>query len=183
MVLAREDNQDKRLVAYLVPGQSESAPVETEQVQQWEKVWDEAYSKPSDDWEAGFHLGGWYDSYTGKNLPEEQVREWVDHTVERILSLHPKRILEIGCGTGLLLFRVAPHCQSYWGTDIAAQGLRYIEEQIKNSPLEKLVKVSHSPADDLEGIDSETFDTVVINGVIQFFPNMDYLVSVMEKVV
>ncbi|AOW98744.1 non-ribosomal peptide synthetase [Moorena producens PAL-8-15-08-1] len=33
VVLAREDNQDKRLVAYLVPGQSESAPVETEQVQ------------------------------------------------------------------------------------------------------------------------------------------------------
>ncbi|NEQ62239.1 MAG: amino acid adenylation domain-containing protein, partial [Moorea sp. SIO4A1] len=183
VVLAREDNQDKRLVAYLVPGESESAPVETEQVQQWEKVWDEAYSKPSDDWEAGFHLGGWYDSYTGKNLPEEQVREWVDHTVERILSLHPKRILEIGCGTGLLLFRVAPHCESYWGTDIAAQGLRYIEEQIRNSPLEKLVKVSHSPADDLAGIDSETFDTVVINGVIQFFPNMDYLVSVIEKVV
>ncbi|NEQ80495.1 MAG: amino acid adenylation domain-containing protein, partial [Moorea sp. SIO2I5] len=183
VVLAREDNQDKRLVAYLVPGQSESAPVETEQVQQWEKVWDEAYSKPSDDWEAGFHLGGWYDSYTGKNLLEEQVREWVDHTVERILSLHPKRILEIGCGTGLLLFRVAPHCESYWGTDIAAQGLRYIEEQISNSPLEKLVKVSHSPADDLEEIDSETFDTVVINGVIQFFPNMDYLVSVIEKVV
>nr|WP_081431391.1 non-ribosomal peptide synthetase [Moorena bouillonii] len=183
VVLAREDNQDKRLVAYLVPGESESAPVETEQVQQWEKVWDEAYSKPSDDWEAGFHLGGWYDSYTGKNLPEEQVREWVDHTVERILSLHPKRILEIGCGTGLLLFRVAPHCQSYWGTDIAAQGLRYIEEQISHSPLEKLVKVSHSPADDLAGIDSETFDTVVINGVIQFFPNMDYLVSVIEKVV
>ncbi|EGJ29281.1 MULTISPECIES: non-ribosomal peptide synthetase [Moorena] len=33
VVLAREDNQDKRLVAYLVPGQSESVPVETEQVQ------------------------------------------------------------------------------------------------------------------------------------------------------
>jgi cyclopropane fatty-acyl-phospholipid synthase-like methyltransferase len=43
------------------------------------------------------------------------MQEWVDRTVERILSLQPQRVLEIGCGMGLLLFRIAPHCSYYFG--------------------------------------------------------------------
>ena len=49
-----------------------------------------------------FDIVGWNSSYTGQPIPEEEMREWVDQTVERILSLRPKRVLEIGCGTGLL---------------------------------------------------------------------------------
>jgi len=189
-VVVREDIPgDKRLVAYVVSvGEApESSKLdgsrETEQVQQWEKIWDEAYGKPTDDWESGVHLGGWYDSYTGKALPEEQVKEWIDFTVERILSLQPQRVLEIGCGTGLLLFQIAPHCQEYYGTDIASAGLNYIEHQIQDSPLATSVTLHHSAADELKGMTAASFDTVIINGVIQFFPNMDYLVHVIEQVV
>jgi len=189
-VVARENiSGDKHLVAYVVPVAKEpelpklDGSRETEQVQQWEKIWDEAYGKPTDDWESGLHLGGWYDSYTGKALPEEQVREWIDFTVERILSLKPQRVLEIGCGTGLLLFQIAPYCQEYYGTDIASAGLNYIERQIENSPLEASVTLRHSAADELEGITAASFDTVIINGVIQFFPNMNYLVRVIEGVI
>ena len=179
-VVAKQDN---RLVAYVVPGESPSATRSTEQIETWEKIWDEAYSKPSEDWETGFHIGGWYDSYTGKTLAEEQVREWIDSTVARISSLQPQRVLEIGCGTGLLLFQIAPHCKHYCGTDIAAEGLRYIEEQIKGTTLAETVSLNHSPADDLADIEANFFDTLIINGVIQFFPTMDYLVDVIGKMV
>lgn len=191
VVMGREDiANDKRLVAYVVPQQSQSQTsqkseisIEEEQVQQWENIWDEAYKKPDADWEPTFHLGGWNDSYTGLSLPEEQVREWVDHTVEKILTLQPKRVLEIGCGTGLLLFRIAPYCKHYCGTDLSGEAIRYIEQQISNSTIAKLVTLRHTPAHVLEGVDTESFDTVVINGVIQMFPSMDYVVRVLEKAV
>ena len=42
-------------------------------------------------------------------------------TVARILALRPRRVLEIGCGTGLLLFRLAPACGRYVATDFSAR--------------------------------------------------------------
>ena len=110
VVVAREDavNQ-KRLIAYIVPGSSsESVPKTDQQKEQWQEIWDEAYKQPEDEIDPTFHIGGWNDSYTGKDLAPKQVKEWVDYTVDRILALQPKHLLEIGCGTGLLLFRISP---------------------------------------------------------------------------
>ena len=179
VVVAREDipNQ-KRLVAYLVAGSaSEDAAKQTEQ---WQKIWDEAYIQPDETQDASFHIGGWNDSYTGKDLDPEQVREWVDFTVERILSLQPNRLLEIGCGTGLLLFRIAPKCQHYYATDLSGEAIRYLEKQIGDSPG---VTLCQTPADGLGEIVGESFDTAISNSVIQFFPSIDYLVEVIETAV
>ena len=52
------------------------------------------------------------------------MAEWVDATVADIRRLHPERVLEIGCGTGLLLARLAPDCVEYWGTDYSQQVIR-----------------------------------------------------------
>ena len=62
------------------------------------------------------------------------VREWVDHTVARIRQLQPRRILEIGCGTGLLLYRLAPHCQSYIGTDFLASSVAKVRREVEKQP-------------------------------------------------
>ena len=54
------------------------------------------------------------------------MREWVDVTVARIAALQPERVLEIGCGTGLLLYRLAPNCERYVGTDFSAVAQRQV---------------------------------------------------------
>ncbi len=183
---------DKKLVAYVVPKTNrdrleESKSINTaftEQVQQWTKVWNSTYSQSSEDYDPTFNIIGWNDSFSGLPISTEQMKEWVDCTVDRILSLRPKKLLEIGCGTGLLLFRIAPHCEHYSGIDLSAEVINNLQQELNKSEQDwSHVDIAAKPAHELEGFESQSFDTIVINSVIQYFPNVGYLVQVLDKAV
>jgi amino acid adenylation domain-containing protein len=191
VVMAREDIPNhKRLVAYVIQNPEYQGSAEqvvqwqTKQVSQWQNLYDQIYKQPSPSQDATFNIVGWESSYTGAPIPAGEMREWVSHTVERILSLRPNRVLEIGCGTGLLLFRIAPHCVQYWGTDFSTGALRYLQQQLAK-PEQALPQVTlhQRTADDFTGIEAESFDTVVVNGVVQYFPEVNYLLRVLEGAV
>jgi amino acid adenylation domain-containing protein/thioester reductase-like protein len=187
VIVPREDESgDKSLIAYVVPKTDSynSKSSATEQIQQWKQVWNSTYSKSSQEYDPTFNLVGWNDSFTGLPIPVNEMNEWVDRTVERILSLHPQRVLEIGCGMGLLLFRIAPHCTRYVGIDISTEATSYIKQHLINSQQDlSHVTVSQKAAHEIDQLDSEQFDTIIINSVIQYFPNISYLVEIIEKAV
>lgn len=198
VVLTREDSpgsKDKKLTAYVVPNrdfwrsyqEKSGADLAGQQVSDWGSVFDDTYRKDPGKPDTTFNIVGWNSSYTGDPLPAEEMQLWVDHTVERILSLEPRDVLEIGCGTGLFLFRIIPFCRSYLGTDISKEGLNYISRQLdwlkkENPALSRAeVELKQCSAENFDRIDRDSLDLVFLNSVAQYFPSVDYLVEVLER--
>ncbi|PSM49079.1 amino acid adenylation protein [Chroococcidiopsis sp. CCALA 051] len=192
-VITKEDaSGNNRLVAYIVKkaGMVEtnlskaSVKADVEQVSQWQQVWSSTYGQSTTSRNQIFNSVGWNDSYTGLPIPVEEVREWVNYTVERIRSFRPQRVLEIGCGMGLLLFQIAPCCSHYLGIDLSAEAIHRIQQQLQHSGEDwSHVVLEQRAAHELEDLEHGMFDTIIINSVIQYFPSVDYLVKVLEKAI
>ncbi len=186
VVVREESSGTKRLVAYVVAESEVRGSREGEQeqrVSRWRKTYDEViYGEMGSGGESPtFNIAGWNSSYTGRALSAEAMREQVDQTVSRVLSLKPKRVLEIGCGTGLLLFELAPHCEKYVGTDFSPVALEYVR---KNLPAlgekSSVVTLLERGAEDFEGLEAGSFDVVILNSTVQYFPSVSYLLEVLE---
>ncbi len=172
--------RDAHLVAWIAAGAAAGAAPERrraweeELLADWRSVHDLAKSAPAAD--PTFNTTGWVSSVTGEPLPEEEMREWVASSVGRIRELRPRRLLEIGCGQGLLLHRLASDCERYLGTDFSPAVLAGLGEV-------EGVELREQRADDFSGIEPGGFDTVVLSSVVQYFPSAEYLRRVLRGAV
>ena len=80
----------------------------------------------------------------------------------------------------MLLFQIAPHCEHYYGTDFSDLALASIAQQLRHPQWHlPQVQLQQKQADDFEGIAPGSFDTVILNSVVQYFPSIDYLLKVL----
>ncbi|WP_158696966.1 non-ribosomal peptide synthetase [Streptomyces ipomoeae] len=198
-VLLREDRPSHPvLTAYIVPESSPADYAESHQekhvdalsssrsgnqyaqINAWENLYDDLYGqRPIREDTFGEDFVGRNRTRDGR--PIEGIRVWRDETVRSIRELSPTRLLEIGCGSGLLLSRLADTCDEYWATDLSGQVIERLRTQIAVRPaFGDRVTLRHQPAHDITGLPREHFDTVVINSVAQYFPTRDYLVQVLN---
>jgi len=180
------DAPSQTIVAHVVPASRSTArhaaaAAESDVVSRWREVYDSLYADAGGT--AGADFSGWASSYDGRPIPLDHMREWRDATVRRIRSLRPRRLLEIGVGTGLLLSRLAPACERYWATDLSAAALDRVAAWLaRDDGQDSRVVLRHQAADDLTGLPVRFFDTIVLNSVVQYFPGEEYLAQVISGI-
>ena len=196
VVVDGDDGSARRLLAYVVPkkrskagevgGQdSETEDQERRHVGRWQAVYDETYRGAATNDGMELDSVGWNSSATGEPIPVAEMREWRDATVERILSLRPigassQRVLEIGCGTGMLLKPLARATAGYLGTDFSPTVLAVLQQQLRSEAELAHVALEQRTADDFTDIRPGSFDLVLLNSVSQHFPSGDYLSRVLR---
>ena len=189
VVTAHQQESGKQLVAYVTlklkdDVLTQAQLLHSEQIGHWQTLYNQTYAQTMGTATADptFNIIGWQSSYTGQPIAADEMREWLHHRVQQVLDRQPQRVLEIGCGTGLMLFQLAPHCTEYWATDFSTASLDYIQQQLPTQNLPQ-VKLLHHLADDFTHLEPAHFDVVILNSVVQYFPSLDYLVRVLEGAV
>jgi amino acid adenylation domain-containing protein len=191
ITLDQNNGTEQRLVAYLVPEDNyetlleQNAALDSEQMTQWQTVFDDLYHSFDPQQQSGFYVKGWESSYDHQPIPDEQVQAWMEQTVQRVQQLNPNRVLELGCGgSGLMLLQIAPHCTQYRATDPSANALNILQQQLQTLGKDiPGVTFAQRSADDFTGVQPGSFDTVLIVSVAQYFPSVDYLLDVLKKAV
>jgi pristinamycin I synthase 3 and 4 len=177
-----------QLLAWVIPDPAWRAPPELlaswqqEQAKAWQGLYDDTYTTSQQELRLEDDFSGWGNSFTGQPIPEQEMREWVDACVAPVLALRPQRVLEIGCGSGLLARRIAAQCQHYSGIDISAAAISALEQRLDHAGIHN-VSLAVAAADDFAAVMPGRFDAIIINSVLQYFRDADYLQQVLANAV
>lgn len=178
-----------QLVAYVTLSPTTAADRDAGQdadiVEQWQHLYDDLYGADAAEPDFGMDFRGWNSSYTGDPIPLEQMQDWRSATVDRVLALQPRRVLEIGAGSGLVLSQIAPHCEEYVATDMSEVAIGNLARELEQAqlPWRHRVRVLAQPAHVTSGLPHQHFDTIILNSIVQYFPNAGYLTEVLDSAV
>ena len=184
VVIKKDGLGFKYLVNYYVPDwqllYNQEAILYQKQIENWKEIYEDAYQQSTTE-EVEFDIGIWKDSFTGTAIPEVEMRAWLADIVAIIKQGKPSRVLEVGIGTGLFYYQIAPYVKQYIGTDISATCIEQIQTQIANKPLfpETILKVAAADAVQLDR--ATKVDTIIINSVVQYFPGIQYLSDIIKS--
>jgi natural product biosynthesis luciferase-like monooxygenase protein/amino acid adenylation domain-containing protein/non-ribosomal peptide synthase protein (TIGR01720 family) len=178
-----ENGASKYLVGYYVLDNESVVDNNADIITNWENLYDIAYTQPSantNDIEADF--SGWNSFITSKPIPINEMQVWRDVTVENVKALQPRIILEIGVGSGLLMYPLLDSVDKYVGLDISNEIIQRHKDYLQHKS--NKVKLYQLAADRIDEVCPEQFfDCIIINSVCQYFPSIKYFENVIAKAI
>jgi amino acid adenylation domain-containing protein len=128
--------------------------------------------------------GGWLSSYTGLPFSRLEMDEYGDNIFKKLEPLlNPEmRVLEIGCASGITMYRIAPKVGLYYGTDLSPVMIDGNKKKTAEQGQQN-IKLSCLAAHEIDRIEERNFDLVIMNSVIQCFHGHHYLRKVLKKAI
>ena len=113
---------------------------------------------------------------------EHDVLGYRDHVASFVLNATPAArpaVLEIGCGSGLIVEALAPRASRYVAVDPSPVSVARSQEVgvRAGAEVDGVVCFAHEVAERVRG----PFDCIVLASTVQFLPDLDYLINVLES--
>ncbi len=126
--------------------------------------------------------GGWTNSYTGDAFSTQEMDEYAENTYQKLQPyLTPQtRVLEIGCASGISMFRMAPQVGLYYGTDLS-QPIIDRNQQLCDEQQIPNIRLACLPAGEISQLDEQDFDVIILNSVVQCFSGLNYFRHVLTQ--
>ena len=121
--------------------------------------------------------------YDGSEIDKRQMDEWLNDTIDTILNGgRPGNVLEIGTGSGMILFNITEGLQSYVGLEPSTRALNFVTKAAESVPgLADKVTMFKATATDLGKLGTTiSANLVILNSVIQHFPSQVYLFNLVQ---
>ncbi|MEV4429525.1 methyltransferase domain-containing protein [Streptomyces sp. NPDC049602] len=96
--------------------------------------------------------------------------EIVTRRVLEELGDEPARVLDVGCGDGEMVLRLAAAGHRIIGTDVSSDMLKRAEEKVAAAGLDDRVRLIEADIYELP-FESEAFDAVCCHGVVMYLPD------------
>jgi ubiquinone/menaquinone biosynthesis C-methylase UbiE len=104
------------------------------------------------------------------------VSPMYDEIVNRVLSLNPKKILDVGCGTGNILIRLAKNKDlSLYGLDISENMIEMAKKNLGHRVELKIGDSEHMPWED------DCFDVIFCNASFHHYPDPEKVLLEMKR--
>lgn len=126
--------------------------------------------------------GGFYNSYNGEPFSEDEVEEYVQRVIGLAMPhLHSSsRVLELGCGSGLIAFELAKMTGEVVGMDPSESTLALNREQAELLGLNNMTFLSGFAHELTEKVDGQ-FDVILLASTAHFFPGYVYTQEVIRR--
>ncbi|KAL7932976.1 hypothetical protein V8C35DRAFT_328181 [Trichoderma chlorosporum] len=126
---------------------------------------------------------GWTSMYDGQEIDHAEMNEWLDDTIQTILNgKHPHHVLEVGTGSGMILFNLGVGLESYSGIELSRHAVDYVATAAKSIPeLNRRVHMFKGTAADVTRVKLPfPPNLVIVNSVAQYFPSRGYLLRMIQ---
>lgn len=117
---------------------------------------------------------GWINSTTMLPYTKDEMDEWASETIRQIECLNPRKIVEIGAGSGLLIDALLDNSDAYYAIDISTAALDHLSKRYPDKLTCIQAEAIELPKLNLD----DTFDLVILNSVVQYFPDINYFLDV-----
>lgn len=196
--------QEQRLLAWVVVSarnEQEEQLLQQERVNLWQSLHEDSYQGDSLHADVTFNTIGWDSTYTSEPLSDAEMHEYIDYTLDIVFSdtineiekpdsvTKKPRVLEIGCGTGLLMYNLINRCESYVGTDLSDVVINRLAHQVnpdnglQGSDTDGKTTLYCREAINFSGFEEASFERLMLCSVVQYFPSLGYLKQTLEQAV